>query len=115
MAKATVAELARALEQVRIQMAEITARLRALENGHSTSASPEDHAEALPLAAAASEEKAAAPAPQETAITEEEMLAISAAIGAFLGVRAHIRQIRLLSSPAWAQQGRVNIQASHRL
>ncbi len=48
-------------------------------------------------------------------ITEEELLAISAAIGAYLGVRAHIRQIRLVSTTAWAQQGRVSIQASHRL
>ena len=48
-------------------------------------------------------------------ITEEELLAISAAIGAYLGVRAHIRQIRLVSTSAWAQQGRVSIQASHRL
>ena len=37
------------------------------------------------------------------------------AIGAYLGVRAHIRQIRLVSTNAWAQQGRVSIQASHRL
>jgi methylmalonyl-CoA carboxyltransferase large subunit len=49
------------------------------------------------------------------AITEEELLAISAALGAYLGVRAHIRQIRLVSTAAWAQQGRVSIQASHRL
>ena len=27
----------------------------------------------------------------------------------------HIRQIRLVSTSAWAQQGRVSIQASHRL
>jgi methylmalonyl-CoA carboxyltransferase large subunit len=43
------------------------------------------------------------------------VLAISAAIAAWLGVQAHIRQIRLIRSPAWAQQGRVTIQASHRL
>ena len=48
-------------------------------------------------------------------ITEEELLAISAAVAAYLGVRAHIRQIRLISSRAWAQEGRVSIQASHRL
>jgi methylmalonyl-CoA carboxyltransferase large subunit len=53
-----------------------------------------------------------APAPAE-AITEEEMLAISAAVAAFLGVRAHVRQVRLIHSDAWAQVGRVNIQASH--
>ena len=48
-------------------------------------------------------------------ITEEELLAVSAAIGAFLGVRPHIRQIRLIGTSAWAQQGRVSIQASHML
>jgi methylmalonyl-CoA carboxyltransferase large subunit len=56
-------------------------------------------------------QKAAAPTPE--GITEEEVLAISAAVAAYLGVRAHIRQIRLVSTGAWAQQGRVSIQASH--
>ena len=59
-------------------------------------------------------QKTAAPTPEE-GITEDEVLAISAAVAAYLGVRAHIRQIRLLSTGAWAQQGRVSIQASHRL
>lgn len=48
-------------------------------------------------------------------ITEEELIAVSAAIAAFLGVKPHIRQIRLVGTSAWAQQGRVSIQASHRL
>jgi len=48
-------------------------------------------------------------------ITEEELLAISAAVAAYLGVRARIRQIRLVGGNAWAQQGRVSIQASHSL
>jgi methylmalonyl-CoA carboxyltransferase large subunit len=48
-------------------------------------------------------------------ISDEELLAISAAVAAYLGVRAHIRQIRLVSGNAWAQQGRVSIQASHML
>jgi methylmalonyl-CoA carboxyltransferase large subunit len=52
------------------------------------------------------------PAPTET-ITEEDMLAISAAVAAFLGVRAHVRQVRLIHTDAWAQVGRVNIQAAH--
>ena len=60
----------------------------------------------------------AAPAPEPEApsgVTEEELLAVSAAIGAYLGVRVHIKQIRLISSRAWALEGRVSIQASHRL
>jgi hypothetical protein len=51
----------------------------------------------------------------EGGISEDEVLAISAAVAASLGVRAHIRQIRLVSGGAWAQQGRVSIQASHQL
>jgi methylmalonyl-CoA carboxyltransferase large subunit len=59
---------------------------------------------------------AAAPAPAEPAsITEEEILAIAGALAAYFGVRVRIKQIRLISSSAWAQQGRVSIQASHRL
>ncbi len=48
-------------------------------------------------------------------ITEEEFLAVSAALAAWLGVHAHIRQIRLIRTGGWAQQGRVTIQTSHRL
>jgi len=43
------------------------------------------------------------------------LLVISAAIAAYLGVEPHIRQIRLLHSHPWGQQGRVTIQASHRI
>jgi methylmalonyl-CoA carboxyltransferase 12S subunit len=55
------------------------------------------------------------PTPDTAEITEEELLAISGALAAYLGVRVHIRQIRLISSSAWAQVGRVFIQASHHL
>lgn len=48
-------------------------------------------------------------------ISEDILLVISAAVAAFLGERAHVRQVRLIKSPAWAQQGRVSIQASHHL
>jgi len=84
------------------QIAELARRLAELE------------ARGAPPAPAAAPETAA-PAPAPEGVTEEELLAISAAIAAFLGVRAHIKQIRLVSSNAWAQQGRVSIQASHRL
>ena len=47
-------------------------------------------------------------------ITEEMMLVIAATVAAFLGERAHVRQVRLVSSEAWAQQGRVSVMASHR-
>jgi methylmalonyl-CoA carboxyltransferase large subunit len=48
-------------------------------------------------------------------LSEELLVVISAAVAAFLGKKPHIRQIRLLGSGAWAQQGRVTIQASHAL
>jgi methylmalonyl-CoA carboxyltransferase 12S subunit len=51
----------------------------------------------------------------EQGLSEELLLVISAAIAAFVGKKAHIRQIRLIGSAAWAQQGRVTIQASHSL
>ena len=46
-------------------------------------------------------------------LSDELIVVISAAVAAFLGVKAHVRQIHLLGSAAWAQQGRVTIQASH--
>ena len=60
---------------------------------------------------------APAPAPpaQAEGVSEEDLLVISAAIAAFLGKKPHIRQIRLLGTTAWSQQGRVTIQASHAL
>jgi methylmalonyl-CoA carboxyltransferase 12S subunit len=102
MATVTEMDLAATLEQLQAQLAEISKRMKLLEG----------------QAPAPAQKAAAPPARTEPApdvITEEEVLAISAAIGAYLGVRAHIRQIRLVSTSAWAQQGRVSIQASHRL
>ena len=51
----------------------------------------------------------------EDAEREELVATISAAIAAYLGVKPHIRQIRLLGTAHWAQQGRASIQASHQL
>lgn len=45
-------------------------------------------------------------------------MVLSAAVAAFLGKRARIRSARLVGpdrSSAWAQQGRVFVQASHNL
>ena len=53
------------------------------------------------------------PPPAKEEISEEIMLVLAAAVAAFLGERAHIRVARLVSSPSWAQVGRVSIQASH--
>jgi methylmalonyl-CoA carboxyltransferase large subunit len=100
----TTEDLAAQLEQLQAQVAAMSRHIEFLEqrNGKAVAAPP-----------------AAAPAVREepvpTGITEAELIAISAALAAYLGVRVHIRQIRLVSTAAWAQEGRVSIQASHRL
>jgi methylmalonyl-CoA carboxyltransferase large subunit len=58
----------------------------------------------------------AAPPPAPPAESDETLIyIITAAVAAYLGVKPHIRQIRLVSRASWAQQGRVTIQASHAL
>ncbi|HKN24086.1 MAG TPA: hypothetical protein VJX72_04505 [Candidatus Acidoferrum sp.] len=55
-----------------------------------------------------------APVPEaKPEIAPDIVLVISAAVAAFLGKRATIRQIHLSSSSAWAAQGRATVQASH--
>jgi len=103
MPTATETDLHGTLEQLQAQIAELTQRLAEVEKQAGKSATPPATTQPAPAE------------PPPAGITEEELLAISAAIGAYLGVRAHIRQIRLLSSSAWSQQGRVSIQASHSL
>jgi hypothetical protein len=107
MAKITMKSLAETLEQVRAQLATLSERVTQLEGGGVT----QPPAEAEPSAPLIPETPTPIMAKPE--IAEEELLAISAALGAYLGVRVHIRHIRLLSSRAWSQQGRVSIQASH--
>jgi methylmalonyl-CoA carboxyltransferase large subunit len=57
----------------------------------------------------------AAAVPEEQGLSDELILVLSAAIAAFLGKQPHIRQIRLVGTTTWAQQGRVTIEASHML
>ena len=105
------------LQDIQSQLAHLAARVAGLEELASM-----DGGEAAP-SVISREVKAQLPEPPSTTpsvtveagISEEEVLAISAAIAAWLGVHAHIRQIRLIRTGAWAQQGRVTIQASHRL
>ena len=68
---------------------------------------------ALKLRVSALEHHAAQAAAAPAAPSEEDMLAISAAVAAFLGVRARIRQVRRVHSSAWAQVGRMGTHASH--
>lgn len=59
--------------------------------------------------------KAPASAPAGEQISEETLLAIAAAVAAYLGHKPKIKQVRLIRSGQWAQEGRVSIQASHRI
>jgi methylmalonyl-CoA carboxyltransferase large subunit len=102
-------ELEALIRDIRAQLTILTERVSRLE----TPAAPA--VAAAPTEIAKEEPPAAAEAPAAPEIGEEELLAISAALAAYFGVRVHVRQIRLISSSAWAQQGRVSIQASHRL
>lgn len=104
MGSPTVKSLAAELDELRAQIAALTGRLAELSKAAG--------AEAAPVAAA----PAPAPAPPAPAeISEEILIALAAAVAAYLGKRAPIRHVRLLGTTAWAQQGRVNIQASHGL
>jgi len=98
-------ELQTILEQMRSDLANLAARLERLEHNGAAAvqAQPVDGHAPEPVVEPAVEE----------GISEETLLAISAAIAAYLGERVHIRQIRLISSSAWAQVGRASVQASH--
>src|SRR5262245_34429612 len=95
------AQVAEALAALRQEVARLGERVAALEAAAGT----------RPPAAA----PAPPPAPEAEGLSEELVLVLSAAIAAFLGKKPHIRQIRLVGTTAWAQQGRVTIQASHAL
>ena len=97
------------LEEIRSQLAALAERVNGLEKLVSPVAPQSATAAKAPTPEPAVSEAAAA------GISEEEILAISAALAAWLGVQPHIRQIRLIRTSAWAQQGRVTIQASHGL
>ena len=80
------------LEDIRGQLAALTERVSRMETGAAAALHP------VPAPSITPEPV------QPESITEEELLAISAALAAYLGVRAHIRQIRLIGSRAWAQR-----------
>jgi methylmalonyl-CoA carboxyltransferase 12S subunit len=98
-------DLAEILEQMQAQLAALSERMELLEK-----AAPKPKEKTLAAPA-----PKLPPSPPKPDISEEELIVVSAALGAYFGFRVHIKQIRLLSSPAWAQQGRVSIQASHKL
>jgi methylmalonyl-CoA carboxyltransferase large subunit len=94
------------LEAMRAEIAALTQRVQALDAVHV-------ELNALKLQVGVLEQSAAKAAAAPAPVSEEDMLAISAAVAAFLGVRARIRQVRLVHSSAWAQVGRMGTHASH--
>ncbi|WP_226963896.1 hypothetical protein [Nostocoides sp. F2B08] len=52
---------------------------------------------------------------QNPGVPEDVAIAISAAVAAFLGHRAKIKQMHYRTGQAWAQQGRVVVQAHHNI
>ena len=129
-------KLARAIDQLRIEMGERMNSLSLLVRKDQAPVSgagsgAEDFKRAVPVAAlkdaparvttaavpAAQPADTAGPAPE---VAPEVLLVIAAAVSAFLGKKVRIRSARLLQTPyelinPWAQQGRVVIQASHNL
>jgi len=104
MSNVTLKSLSEEVAALREHLAALTAKLAELEGVAEAAPSHEVTVASAP------------PPPEpEPEISEELLLALTAAVAAYLGKRAHIRTVRLLGSTAWAQQGRVNIQASHRL
>jgi methylmalonyl-CoA carboxyltransferase large subunit len=98
-----VIDLSAELAELRTELQSLSARLARLE-----SVRPAIEAAKQP----ALPQTSAAPVVAD-AISEELMLVLSAAVAAFLGERAHIRQVRIVRSPGWSNVGRVSIQASH--
>jgi methylmalonyl-CoA carboxyltransferase large subunit len=103
-------ELRNALDDIRRSLCDLARRIERLESAATT---PLTTAVGGPASTAVSP-AAVSPAAGDD-VSEEIMLVIAAAVAAFCGERAHLRQVRLISSQAWAQQGRVSVQASHRL
>jgi methylmalonyl-CoA carboxyltransferase large subunit len=104
------------LAGIRAELRDLCARVSRLEEQREAGRAEEDPLERaapsqLPPATATVVEQALPAADQ--VISEDRVIVISAAVAAFLGERGRIRQIRLIRSNAWAQAGRVSVQASH--
>ena len=100
MARLTVTELATTVEELQAQIAELSKHVEYLEKRH---AGANGAAKVPAPAEAAPPVQSEVPAVVE--ITEEELLAISAAIGAYLGVRAPGEHERLGATGARVDPG----------
>lgn len=112
---ATNSDLRAMLEEILGRMEKLSRRVAGLEQLASMGGAESGPPVALPERSAQITDALASSVTAAAGITQEELIAISAALAAWLGVQAHIRQIRLIRTGSWAQQGRVTIQASHRL
>jgi len=109
-------EITDLIDDLRRQIETLTRRVAELESGTSSGSPAEPQAQAgsgVPSMAPSEAASRVPSGPASPEISEDELIAISAALAAYLGVRAHIRQIRLIGSRLWAQEGRASIQASH--
>jgi methylmalonyl-CoA carboxyltransferase large subunit len=106
MSKVTLKSLQEELDALRRHLLALTEKIAELDGAAAAAPSHSVEIDA--------EDKPAAPS-EPVEVSEEILLALSAAVAAYLGKRARIRTVRLLGSSQWAQQGRVSIQASHRL
>ena len=107
MSKVTLQSLSEELDALRVHLLALTEKIRELEGA--AAAAPTHSVEVD------ADEKPAPAGVEEEGLSEEILIALSAAVAAYLGKRAPIRTVRLLGSTQWAQQGRVSIQASHRI
>ena len=103
------------MAELRAEMLALGQRVAQLERQLAALAATPAAAAAATTATAAAAATPATPSLPKSEITEDEMLSIAAAVAAYLGVRARIRQVRLVQSTAWAQVGRATIHASHRV
>jgi methylmalonyl-CoA carboxyltransferase large subunit len=97
----TLARVAEVLDGLRQEVARLSDRVTALEKRAATG----NTAAGMIAAASAS--------PAGDGVSDEVIMVIAAAVAAFLGKKAHVRQIRLVGSAAWLHQGRITVQASH--
>jgi methylmalonyl-CoA carboxyltransferase 12S subunit len=88
MTESTMTSPAPTVEQLQALVAELTARLEALE-----ARVERNHPSHL--------------------VDDEVLLAISAACAAFLGKRARVKQVHLRRHTTWSKQGRSDVQHSH--
>ena len=111
MSTTALEKLARGVEDLQRQIATLTERVAQLEPAQATATA--SRADGAAVAAVQPPERLEVA--ENAAVNPDILLAISAAVAAYLGERAHVRAVRLIGSTRWSQEGRVSIQASHRL